>query len=277
MLHKLIRGLAPVAVLAMGAMASGCDNVEMRVGNSDGVPLAELDRSGPAPTKLVLAGPDTVIVTDGEELDIDVSGDPEAVDALRFTLDEGTLGIMRDKSGWKNDNRATVRVTMPSPSSITLAGSGTIEAASLTGNADLTIAGSGTLRTTRVAAENLDVTIAGSGTLVADGSADALDLTVAGSGSADMAGLKVSEADISIAGSGEAEFASDGEVEANIMGSGTVTVHSRANCTVQSMGSGSLRCTDGAGARTTGATAEAPVAPGAPEAPQAPEVPPAPD
>lgn len=277
MFHKLIKGLAPVAALAIGAMAGGCDGANIRIGDKEGVPLAELDRSGPAPTKLVLAGPDNVIVTDGDTLDIDVSGDQRAVDALRFTLDDDTLGIMREKTDWKGDERATVRVTMPSPSSIVLAGSGTIEAASLRGEADLMVAGSGTLRAARVAAQQLDVTIAGSGSLDADGSAEALDLTVAGSGTADMAGLKVQSADVTIAGSGEAEFASDGTVEANIMGSGTVTVHGRANCTVKSMGSGTLNCREGTGATTSTSPRETPEAPEAPQAPQPPQAPSAPE
>ena len=55
-----------------------------------------------------------------------------------------------------------------------------------------------------------------------------------------MAGLQAGGADIAVAGSGDAEFASDGRVEASIMGSGTVTVNGRADCTVSSMGSGKL-------------------------------------
>lgn len=57
-----------------------------------------------------------------------------------------------------------------------------------------------------------------------------------------MRDLKVESADITIAGSGEAEFASDGKVDANIMGSGKVTIHGRATCKVNAMGSGKLVC-----------------------------------
>lgn len=271
MIHKLLKGLAPVAALAIGALASGCDGVHVNIGDSKGVPLAELDTSGPAPSGIVLAGPDHVIVTDGDALDIDVSGDPEAVEALRFTLDDNTLGIMREKDSWKSDGRATVRVTMPAPKSITLAGSGTIEAASLAGDAEVTIAGSGKASLTSVAAASLDTTIAGSGTLEAAGRAESLDLTVAGSGSARMDELKVEAADVTIAGSGDASFASDGKVDASIMGSGSVTVLGRAECTVSSMGSGTLRCREGTTAQARGnpKPPKPPKAPPAPDAPQA--------
>ena len=65
MLHTLIRRVAPVAVLALGAVATAGCNGNVRFGDSEGVPLAELDRSGAAPTELVLAGPDNVTVVEG--------------------------------------------------------------------------------------------------------------------------------------------------------------------------------------------------------------------
>lgn len=277
MIHKILKGLAPVAALAIGTLAAGCDGrMHMNIGDTEGVPLAELDMSGAPPEELVLAGPDRVIVTDGARLDIDVSGDPDAVDALRFSLEEGTLGISREKDSWKDGSKdrgtAVVRVTMPSPRAIVLAGTGSVEAASLAGNADVTIAGSGTAQIARIAAESLDMTIAGSGNFDAAGTAKSLDLTVAGSGSAHMAGLKVESADVTIAGSGDAEFASDGSVDASIMGSGTVTVIGRANCTISAMGSGSLNCRDGSTTAARGKP-KAPKPPKAPTAPAAPEPP----
>ena len=74
--------------------------------------------------------------------------------------------------------------------SITLAGSGTLEADRIAGDAEATIAGSGSARLMGVEAEKLEVTIAGSGALEAAGKANSLELTVAGSGSAKMADLK---------------------------------------------------------------------------------------
>ena len=92
------------------------DNVDWYrfTGESEILPLAELDMSGAAPTELVLAGPEKVIVTEGEKLDIAVSGEDAAVDAVRFSLDEGSLGISRAKDMGKIGGVATVRVTMPS-------------------------------------------------------------------------------------------------------------------------------------------------------------------
>ena len=242
MFHKLIRGIAPVAALALGAALGGCGDVDIRIDGEEGVPLAELDVSGAAPESLVLAGPDKVVLTDGASLDIDVGGDSKAAELVRFTLKDGTLGVMREKGKWSDVGTAVVTVTMPAPKSITIAGSGSVESQKTANEADLTIAGSGTLSVAEMKATKANVTLAGSGALEAAGEADSLDLNIVGSGKADMAGLQVETADITIAGSGDASFASDGKVEATIMGSGTVRVIGRANCEVNSMGSGRLVC-----------------------------------
>lgn len=245
MLHKILKGVAPVFALML---ATGC-NGNINIDGSDGVPLSELDLAGKSPTELVAAGPDNVVVTRGDALAIDVSGDQEAIDALRFTLDDETLAIMRENENWSGpDGRATVRVTLPRLEKLVVAGSGKVEADVLDGDAEVTIAGSGTAQTARVDAGKLEVNIAGSGTYRAAGRANSLELNIAGSGEAEMEGLKVDSADITIAGSGDAAFASDGKVEASIMGSGDVSVTGSATCTINSMGSGTLRCSPGAAA-----------------------------
>ncbi len=253
MLHKFFRRVAPVVALAMGTVVAGCDGASMRFGDSEGVPLAELDTGGAPPTGVALASRDTLIVAQGQTLDIAVSGDPAAVEALRFRIEDGTLGVMRERDSRNVEGRATVRVTMPSLNSIVLAGSGTVDAAALTGDAEVTIAGSGTVRTAQVAAGSFTMTVAGSGNYEASGSAERLELSIVGSGRSDMADVTVDSADVNIAGSGAAEFASDGTVEANIVGSGEVTVIGRATCTINAVGSGRLNCREaaaGAGADT---------------------------
>jgi hypothetical protein len=270
--EKLIRSLAPVVALAFAAGISGCKDMNIRINDEEGVPLAELDMSGDPPSELVLAGPDTVVVTDGTRLDIDVEGDAAAVEALRFTLSEGTLGILREGKSWsRGDGIATVRVTMPSPAKVVIAGSGGVAAQSMARQADVTIAGSGRLDVASISADQLDVNVMGSGTFGAAGTATALDLNIAGSGNVEAKGLRVDRASLNIMGSGDAEFASDGTVEAKIMGSGNVTVTGNATCTVKAMGSGTMTCRN-AGA-SSAAAPEAPTPPAAPNAPEAPEAP----
>ncbi|MGN6497287.1 MAG: head GIN domain-containing protein [Tsuneonella sp.] len=263
MIGKLIKGLAPVFAIAAAAAVGGCDG-DVHINDEKGVPLAELDTAGKTPTELVLAGPDTVIVSEGPSLAIKVSGDQQAVDALRFTLGDKTLGVMRAKGEWKSRGRATIQVTMPALEKLVIAGSGTVEAPRLAGKAEVTIAGSGTARTAQVAADALHVTIAGSGNYEAAGRAKSLELTVAGSGSARMNGLEADDVKVTVAGSGDAAFTSNGTVKASIMGSGDVSVTGNASCTISAMGSGKLHCNG---------VAEQPEQPEAPEPPTPPAAP----
>ena len=242
MLNTLFKKLLPVAAVGLGLAVSGCDGVNISINDTDGVPLSELHMSGDAPTKIVMAGPDSVVVTEGKTLSIDVEGDDDVVESMRFTLEDGTLGIMREKNSWSGKGTATVRVTMPLPEEVTIAGSGTADIPGLAKDAEITIAGSGKANVAKIDADRLEITIAGSGDLTAAGSAKRLDLTIAGSGNGAMDDLEVGDAEISIAGSGKAAFASDGKVEASVVGSGNVTVYGSADCEISAVGSGKLNC-----------------------------------
>lgn len=270
MIKHVLKGVLPLAAVALVLASAACGNMNMTVGDDDGVPLSELDMSGTAPTKLVLAGPDKVVVTEGDKLAITVTGDQEAIDSLRFNLEDGTLGIMREKS-WKGKGVATIAVTMPPAQEIVLAGSGDIKAPVMVDEAEVNIAGSGTVAIDRIQSSTFDVNVMGSGTLSAAGEADRLDFNVAGSGMLKARALKVERAEINIAGSGGGEFASDGRVEARIAGSGDVTVYGRAECKVSAMGSGTVRCRP-----ADAAWNESDKAPGAPKPPAPPSPPSAP-
>lgn len=254
---SILRNLAPVAIVALAAAASGgCDMAKVSINGEDGKPLADLDLTGTAPDEVALFGPDSVKIVTGDKLAITVDGSPEATDAMRFTLKDGTLGILR-KRNWSGDDKATVNITMPAPRQLMMAGSGRIDAAELAADsARVSIAGSGSIVTGRVETGELKVDIAGSGNYSASGSAKSLKLSMAGSGGAKLDGLKVETAKVDIAGSGSSAFASDGTVKANIMGSGKVRVIGRATCKVNSMGSGTLVCESGSAAAGPGAKPE---------------------
>ncbi|MDE2434662.1 MAG: DUF2807 domain-containing protein [Sphingomonadales bacterium] len=263
------RTLAPIVGIALAAAVAGCDGASFKINGEEGKKLADLDLTGAAPEELVLAGPDEVQVQPGDKLAITVDGDADAAAKLRFTLKDGTLGIMREGKLFGSGGKiAVVHVTMPAPKEVVMAGSGKIVAAALASKAKITVAGSGNIETPHVAGDSLDLTIAGSGSLRGAGNVKSLEMTVAGSGSAALDALKTDKAKVTIAGSGDAAFASDGEVEATIMGSGQVTVKGRARCTVNSMGSGRLVCETPV--QESGKDKAPPAPPSPPAAPKAP-------
>jgi len=260
---RFARGLGPVVAIGLAAALAGCNGAKVTFDGEQGKTLEELDLSGQAPTGVALLGPDTVRITQGPKLAIKVEGDAETAGAMRFTLKDGTLGILRKEGNWGRDKTVTVNVTLPALNEVSAMGSGSVNADRIGGKASVNIGGSGSVETAAVEAESLDVSIAGSGSYRAAGHAGTLDLSIAGSGSAEMDALKVDSADISIAGSGNARFASDGKVKASMLGSGEVRVKGRATCTVSAVGSGKLVCENGTEA------AEAPPSP--PPAPEAPK------
>jgi hypothetical protein len=261
------KAFAPVAAIAMAAALSGCDGATFKINGEEGKKLSELDMTGAAPNELALLGPDEVHVTTGDKLKIDVSGDPDATDALRFTLKDGTLGILRkDKVFGGSGKTAVVNVTMPALREVTMAGSGKIVLDGLAKEASVNITGSGAIESDAIETDKLDVNIAGSGSFRAAGNTRQLKLNVLGSGNTQLDALQVETAKVDVAGSGHAVFASDGEVKANILGSGEVRVRGRARCTVSALGSGRLVCEP---APETKAAPPAPEAPAAPEAPHA--------
>lgn len=249
-LKSFLRGVAPLAALAVAAAASGgCDKMHLSLNGEEGKKLADLDLTGAPPSEVVLLGPDTVRISQGDKLAISVDGDPGMTEQMRFTLKDGTLGILRKDGKWSGDETVTVNVIMPAPRKLMMAGSGKIFSPAISGDsARVTIAGSGTVETDAVATGSLKVEIAGSGSYRAAGSAKKLKLTIAGSGDARLDALKVDDAKVDIVGSGDAAFASDGMVKAKIMGSGEVRVIGRATCKVTAMGSGRLVCEPAASA-----------------------------
>jgi len=240
-LGHLGKALAMAAGVALTGAVAGCNAENITFGEKKGVPLAELDMSGDAPTELALMGPDIVRMSEGDTLAIEVEGSEEMAGAMRFALDGGTLGIMRSKDA-PSDEKATVLVTMPAPGSIVIAGSGRVESAALARKAQVTVTGSGAAIAKNVDSDELEVNLLGSGSFAGSGAAKELEMQIMGSGSAAMKELTVDRAEITIGGSGDGVFRSDGTVDANIMGSGKVRVIGRAKCEVTAVGSGKLVC-----------------------------------
>ena len=201
----------------------------------EGVPFDELDVTGAPPGEVSLCGPAQVVLNEGEIFRVDVEGGYTDED-LRFALGEGRLRIV----GGHRDT--VVRVTLPAPRKLAIAGSGRMTAEKLARDGEVSLAGSGRLELAAVGGGRLSVSIAGSGRLFADGQADEFALSIAGSGSCDAEGLLVGKAALNIAGSGDAIFACNGEVAAHLMGSGNVIVRGSARCSVHSVGSGTVTC-----------------------------------
>lgn len=264
--------LTNAALLAIGVTLAACDGADIEINGQKGVPLAEIEMAGTPPSEVVLSSGDTVILTNGDTFNITVEGSD--TDSLRFVRDAEVIGITREK-GWKGESTATIRITMPPPKEVVIAGSGTIKAESLAATSEVSIGGSGLVEFGTVAAEKLGINIGGSGTVRGAGTVKRLEVNIGGAGDVELPALRADSAEVSIGGSGDVAFASDGDVTANIAGAGDVKVAGAAKCTVNAFGSGTLTCSaDGTGVSAAiPAAAQSPVAPLPPQAPSVPVAP----
>ena len=225
----------------MAALIAACGNIAM--GTTAGVPLSEFERGDTAPVHVVVAGSNFVNVVDGPAYDIAIDGPAESAEQILFERDGDALIISREDGIWNGTNEvATVTVTLPALSVLTIGGSGRLSAERLTGDGEITVGGSGEITVERIDTSSLAVSIGGSGSVTGAGTTETLDLSIGGSGEARLQDVSVGTADVTIGGSGSARFASDGRVEGTIAGSGTVRVDGTAECTSSSAGSGELIC-----------------------------------
>ena len=258
MIHARLHRFAPAALVALSVTLAGCDGGNMEINGQKGVPLAEVEIAGPPPSEIVLSSGDTLIVTEGNTFSLKVEG--ADTESLRFVRDKEVIGVTREK-GWNGESSAVIRVTMPAPKEIVIAGSGTVETPSLASTAEINIGGSGTVSFGKIAADKLGINIGGNGTVNGgSGTAKSLEIVIGGSGEINMPQIKADKAEVTIGGSGDVAFASDGTVEANIGGAGDVNVTGNAKCTLQSFGSGELNCTPTSGGASAAIPAPEPKA-----------------
>jgi hypothetical protein len=230
-----------VALLSLAL--AGCDDPKVSIDGHKGIPLAQLDLADRSAREVTLLGPDAVHIVHGDALAIRVEGDARAVDALRFVLNDGKLGIGRKPDADVGNGTATVTITDPAIDHLIMAGSGTISSDRLNGGAvGITVGGSGHVIAAGIAAGQLDVEVLGSGSFTGSGHAERLALTLAGAGAVDLARLKAGDAAIDVAGSGIGDLASDGRVTGSVVGASVVTVHGKARCNVSVTGPGRVTC-----------------------------------
>lgn len=244
----LFVGMAALSLSACGdAIAEAVHTVRESSNEfENGKPIGTSPATIESFTRLAAMGPDHVIFKTGDSFTITATGNAEAIDALRYVIEDGRLAIGRKKDGWKlaKGDPATITVTAPSISALSLVGSGNITADKVNGDdVKLSLAGSGNLKVGDVSAKNLKGSIAGSGNFDIAGKATSVDYSIAGSGKLQAGKLATTDAKVSIAGSGDVDLNATGAVKASIAGSGNVNVTGGAKCSSSSAGSGKVNCT----------------------------------
>lgn len=236
-------------LLVAGGAASltGCFDEDPTVIEEPGN-RAEISRTVDDFDAIEVSGPIRVIVADGAQTALTISGPENILEHVVTNTASGELeiGIDRDyRAGWRwnDDNAVTVTLSHNSLRAAAIAGSGSIDIERSAVSAfDGAIAGSGDLLVRSLKADKAEFTIAGSGDIRVAGAADALDVDIGGSGDFDGMELAATNAEIGIAGSGEVAANVTGTADVSIAGSGDVAITGGAKCTVSKAGSGNVTC-----------------------------------
>jgi hypothetical protein len=145
----------------------------------------------------------------GAPQSVTVEGHPDRIGEVATDVEAGTLRIgWRDGAPRESRGGARVRIRVPALGALALNGSG---------DADLE----------RASGAALSLTLAGSGDLQASGAVDQLTVTLSGSGDAELARLVARHAHVTLSGSGDAHVTATEELDANLSGSGDLSYGGR--------------------------------------------------
>jgi hypothetical protein len=215
-MNRLLPGIALLAAVLIGCSSYS----QPRIKGSGKV--ASETRSVPAFSGIALAGAFDLTIVRGSEVAVVIETDVNLLPEIATTVESGTLRI-RPSRDISPSSRVAVRITHPSPTGVSVAGSGQITAEDL-------------------AADQFNVDVAGSAKIRLAGTARKLNISISGSADIQSDSLEAQDVVIRIAGSANAEVNARQSLDARVSGSGKV-VYSGSPASVQTSisGSGSVR------------------------------------
>lgn len=193
-------------------------------------------------------GPYDVTVRTGLGPSARATGSTDALDRISVEVQNSTLVIKPDSSGWGGypgapAGKVQLAVTVADLSSAILAGSGTLAIDRVRGTSlDLALGGAGSLSVGLIDVAKLSVMLTGSGSASLAGHADDGRLIVRGAGDIAADGLTIRHAEIVSAGAGTITVSAAETAKVIAAGNGDVTVHGNPECDVSATGAGNVSC-----------------------------------
>ncbi len=177
-------------------------------------------------SRLVLALPATVTVSQGATESLVISTDDNLLPLMTTRVDGGELVIEADKSrGFSTKKEIKIRLTVKSLNGIAIKGSGDVIGDQLKSDKfDIAVAGSGDVKFKSIRAEQFTIGIRGSGDVSIDSlESKSVETSIQGSGDIKLPSVQASVVNISVKGSGDVMVAGNADkVGVEIMGSGDV-------------------------------------------------------
>ncbi|MDQ3392921.1 MAG: DUF2807 domain-containing protein [Bacteroidota bacterium] len=191
-------------------------------------------------TSLELHGSHKVFISHGQQQEVQVKGQDNIINRLNLSVNNGHWNLKLNECT-RNHEELVFYVTVPTITSLSVAGSGDIVGQTLleAGDMHLKIAGSGSINT-KIIANTLYSDISGSGKIEVTGACEQADLKISGSGKYLSSDMAVNKFKIDIAGSGNATVYILDQLDVDIAGSGTVRYFGNPYISTNISGSGKV-------------------------------------
>ena len=185
-------------------------------------------RSIEAVHSVALEGLGDVILQEGAATSLTIEAEDNLLPLITSSVQDGTLRLGFDRTTWRDTIRPTEPIrfllTLPTLAAFDLAGSGSLQAATVRTEAlTLRLTGAGDLTIEQLEAATLDVRLDGSGDLNLAGAVDSQTLSLGGTGQYQAGDLASATAEITISGAGDAVVWATDELAILISGTGTVS------------------------------------------------------
>lgn len=173
-------------------------------------------------TAIQLSGVGNLLIERLGDVTVSVTADDNLVSLFTTEVRDGTLHLSLAKGKSVSGKQPLYKVTVAALREIAVAGSGSVEANRLAGDA-------------------LSVSVAGSGSGRFTGQVTDLAITISGSGSGDASKLVAKRGKVVVSGSGDVTVNASDELDAKISGSGSIWYLGNPKITSQIAGSGSIK------------------------------------
>lgn len=238
--HTMKRLLLPLLLLVGPLLgACECDDIFPDSVKGEGAAVSE-DRSTAAFSGVRLAIDADVYLSQGSVQSIRVEAQRNVLDVLQTEVRDNQLCLGFGRTTVRRHDPIRVYLTMPTLTSVEVAGSGRVVGQGPLNTQDLRldVAGSGSVALPQLTVRDLRTTLSGSGDMQLGGTARRQQLTISGSGKLDGFALALNTAEVNINGSGGAELSVAETLQATISGSGVVYYRGRPAVTSRISGSG---------------------------------------
>ena len=205
--------------------------------------LATENRTVPPFTAIEIEGSGNVVLSQGLFQSVSVESDRNILPVVTTRVVGNVLHLgFKQGTRVRNITKLEFRITVQQLTGLRISGSGDVRAVTpLRSNSlSMTIGGSGSIEA-EVDAATLKADIGGSGSIEVKGRAERLEVEIDGSGGFEGRDLESAAATVKISGSGNAVVNATETIDIDISGSGSVRYGGGGKATIHTSGSGTVR------------------------------------